>query len=358
MTGKWYYFPVALFIKSTLAFMALLLLAVAGFAFRAKAAAAESTEPQATARRLLFLAVPPVLYFLVSLTSRLNLGVRHVLPMFPFLIALAAAGAWQLYRRSRAWAVVVGLLVAFHIFSSLRSFPDYLPYSNELFGGKGKTYLLLNTSNADWGQGLKEAARYLEDHKASGDCWLAYFGTGSPATYGISCKLLPAFFNLAAAQFFPGRGCAAKDPDLEGTLIIGANVPTGSINGPLDLNPYSQFLHLTPTANIGGSMLVFRGRYHLPAIAAFCHAVEASHLLEAKQAEQAGQEARTAVALAPADVGNHIVLGDVLLSLKQNDAAKAEFETALHLAQSIEPEYQAPLIPAIKKRLGPLTTTR
>jgi len=214
--------------------MALLLLAIAGFAFRPNATTPESIGPESTARRLLFLGVPPTLYFLVSLTSKMNLGVRHVLPMFPFLIALVAAGTWRLWRRSRAWAVVVGLLVAFHIFSSLHSFPDYLPYSNELFGGKEKTYRLLNTSNADWGQGLKQTVRYLQDHNV-GDCWLAYFGTGTPAAYGIHCKPLPGFFNLVAAQFLAGGGCAAKDPDLQGTLIIGANVPTGSINGPLDL---------------------------------------------------------------------------------------------------------------------------
>jgi len=343
LTGKWYYFPVALFIKSTLAFLLLLLLAGVTLAARFKS----------IGRRVLFLAVPPVLYLLVSLASRLDLGVRHVLPMVPFLVALAAAGAWQLGQRSRAWAIVIGILLAFHMLSSLRSFPDYLPYSNELFGGTGKTYLVLNSSNVDWGQGLKETARYLQEHKTD-DCWLAYFGTGSPATYGIRCKPLPGFLNLAVAQLLPNGGCAAKDPNLEGTFIIGANATTGSFNGPLDLNPYSQFLRVPPVANIGGSMLVFRGRYQLPAVAAFCHAVEAMRLLEAKQSEQAGQEARTAVAMAPTDVGSHIVLGDVLLSLKQNDAAKTEFERALQLAQSIDPDYQGQFIPAIKKRLARL----
>jgi 4-amino-4-deoxy-L-arabinose transferase-like glycosyltransferase len=358
ITGKWYYFPVAFFIKSTLAFMALLLLAVAGFAFGANRAAPESTASTSTVRRLVFLAVPPLLYFLVSISSKMNLGVRHVMPMFPFLIALAAAGAWRLWQRSRAWAVVVGVLVAFHIFSSLRSFPDYLPYSNELFGGKQKTYQLLNASNADWGQGLKQTARYLEEHNISGDCWLAYFGTGTPAAYGIHCKPLPGFFNLGAVQLFPGAGCAARDPDLEGTLIIGGNVPTGSINGPLDLNAWSQFLHEAPAANIGGSMLVFRGRYHLPRIAAFCHASDAMRLLQAKQPEQATEEARTAVAMAPRDVGNHYALGEALLATKQNDGAKAEFQTALQLAQSTEPEFHAPWIAAIKRRLGSVTAAR
>lgn len=367
ITGKWYYFPVAFVIKSTLAFMALLLLAIVGFALGANRAAPEasgpksggarSTAPMSTARSLLFLTLPPALYFLVSMSSKMNLGVRHILPIFPFLIALAAAGGWRLWQRSRAWAVVVAVLVAFHIFSSLRSFPDYLPYSNELFGGKQKTYQLLNTSNADWGQGLKQTVRYLEDHNTNGDCWLAYFGTGTPTNYGIRCKQLPGFVNPVFAQFLAG-GCAAKDPDVEGTLIIGGNVPTGSINGPLALNPYSRFLHEAPAETIGGSMLVFRGRYHLPAIAGFCHGVEANRFLQAKQFEQAGQEARTAVSMAPGDVGNHMVLGDALLAMKQTDAAKAEFETALQLAQSVEPEWQAPWIPAIKKRLSSLTATR
>jgi 4-amino-4-deoxy-L-arabinose transferase-like glycosyltransferase len=358
LTGKWYYFPAALVIKCTLAFMALLLVAVVALVLHQKSAGTEPTQSRVPARRLLVLVLPPLLYLLMSMTSKLNIGFRHVLPMVPFLIAFAAAAAWQLWRRSRAWSVVVALLVAFHVFSSLRSFPDYLPYSNELFGGTAKTYLVLNSSNVDWGQGLKETANYLNDHN-DGDCWLAYFGTGVPASYGIHCKPLPGFYNLLVAQYIPTGGCAAKDPEVDGTLIIGTNATTGSFNGPLDLNPYSRFLHETPVANIGGSMLVFRGRYQLPAIAAFCHAIEASRLLDAKQLEtqqleHAGEEARAAVAMAPRDAGMHLLLGDALLKLKQTDAAKAEFESALRLAQGIEPDYQAPLISGINRRLARL----
>jgi hypothetical protein len=179
-----------------------------------------------------------------------------------------------------------------------------------------------------------------------------------PANYGIHCKPLPGFINLALVQFVPTAGCAVKDPQVEGTLIIGTNATTGSFNGPLDLNPYSRFLHEAPAAYIGGSMLVFHGRYQLPAVAAFCHTIEASRLLRAQQPEQASQEARTAVAMAPTDVGSHLVLGDALLKLKENDAAKAEFETALHLAQSIEPDYQSQIVPAINGRIAHLAEAR
>jgi 4-amino-4-deoxy-L-arabinose transferase-like glycosyltransferase len=298
LTGKWYYFPAALLIKSTLAFMGLLVLAIVGFMVRKKSP--EAIESRPALRTLLFLILPPILYLLMSMTSKLNIGFRHVLPILPFLIALTAAGVWLLWRRGRAWTVVVIVLLGFHVVSSLRSFPDYLPYSNELFGGTAKTYEVLNSSNVDWGQGLKETAGYLEAREdIAGDCWIAYFGTGVPANYGIHCKPLPGFYNLLVAQYIPTGGCAAKDPEIGGTLIIGANTMTGTFNGPLDLNPYARFLHETPVANIGGSMLVFRGRFQLPAIAAFCHEVDGGRLLQANQAEKAIDEARTAVAMAP-----------------------------------------------------------
>lgn len=85
------------------------------------------------------------------------------------------------------------------------------------------------------------------------------------------------------------------DPDLEGTLIIGGNVPTGSINGPLALNPYSPFLHEAPAETIGGSMLVFRGRYHLPAIAGFCHALVPNSLYIEQLCERLGTNAATKI---------------------------------------------------------------
>ena len=71
----------------------------------------------------------------VALTAGTNMGIRHVLPIYPFLILAAAAGAWALARRHQAWAIVVAALLVFHLASSLHTLPDYLAYSNELFGG-------------------------------------------------------------------------------------------------------------------------------------------------------------------------------------------------------------------------------
>src|SRR5262249_17099519 len=141
-------------------------------------------------RNIRFLAIPAVIYFLVSLTSKLNIGHRHLLPVYPFLIAIAAAAACELAQRRRVWIVVAGALLAFHVGSSLRSFPNYLPYSNELWGGTNQTYKLLSNSSVDWGQGLAQTASYLRVHDIH-DCYLAYFGLGNPSYYGVPCKTLP-----------------------------------------------------------------------------------------------------------------------------------------------------------------------
>src|SRR6202007_3117947 len=121
-------------------------------------------------RELLFLAIPVALFLVVAIASMLNLGVRHLLPIYPFCIVLAAAAAGSLVRRSVVGRVVVAALLALTVVSSMRSFPDFLAYSNEAAGGPSRTYLVVTDSNADWGQGLKWTKSYLDQHPAP-QCW-------------------------------------------------------------------------------------------------------------------------------------------------------------------------------------------
>jgi hypothetical protein len=105
---QWFYFPSVFAIKSTLAFLALLCLVPLSGVIRGKQ----------FRRELLLLTIPPAVYFIVAISSGLNIGVRHLLPVYPFLIVLASIAAWNLALRNRRFAVFVALLVAFHVASS------------------------------------------------------------------------------------------------------------------------------------------------------------------------------------------------------------------------------------------------
>ncbi len=117
--GQWFYFPATFVIKSTLALLILMLLVpvaiVAGRVNRG--------------RELLFLVIPATIYFAVVLTSGMNIGVRHILPVYPFLMALAGWAAAKLIERRRQLAFVVTLILIFDVISSVRAFPVYLAYS-------------------------------------------------------------------------------------------------------------------------------------------------------------------------------------------------------------------------------------
>ena len=102
--GKWFYFPTAFLIKSTIGF--LLLLALLPFA--------RALRQIQFRREAVFLILPPLIFLAPAMTSKLNIGIRHILPVMPFLIVLAAGGAVALARQSRGWAWAVGVLVALH----------------------------------------------------------------------------------------------------------------------------------------------------------------------------------------------------------------------------------------------------
>jgi hypothetical protein len=138
--GVWYYFPAAFIIKSTAAFMGLLLLA--GFAI--------VTGKLRARREIFFLTIPPVLYLLVATGTGLNIGARHILPMYLFLSVLIGGAALTPTHRDGRWAYVAGLLLVWHAVSSARAYPNYLAYSNEFWGGPANTYKYLTDSNTDW----------------------------------------------------------------------------------------------------------------------------------------------------------------------------------------------------------------
>jgi hypothetical protein len=337
--GVWFYFPAAFIIKSTAAFMGLLLLT--GFAI--------VTGKLRARREVFFLTIPPVLYLLIATGTGLNIGARHILPMYPFLSVLMGGATLALAHKDRRWAYVVGLLLAWHVVSSARAYPNYLAYSNEFWGGPANTYKYLTDSNTDWGQQLKAVKKYL-DNRGVKDCWFAYFAEPSIhfSAYGIPCKPLPT----------ADSGWTDYQIDtpqtITGTLLISAGTLTGYEWGSNVLNPYREFQKLKPVTFIQDGVFVYDGTFDMRSASALGHVTRAKDLTAAGQLASALAEAQTAVAIDPDELQAQMVLGDTLTALGRRLAAKPAYQAALAIAKTMEPSAEAIWVKTIQRTIARL----
>jgi hypothetical protein len=168
----WYYLPVALLIKTPLGMLALWL-------------AGTITMLVKPALRIatLYLLLPATVLMLVAMTGARDYGTRYVIFMPIFLAVVSGTVVLLRFRFAR---IGTGVLVAFVAVSSMLTFPYYLPYSNEAFGGTSKTHLNLHDANVDWGQDLARLGVRLRDKYPNETVWLVYKGSGVPGYYGVN----------------------------------------------------------------------------------------------------------------------------------------------------------------------------
>lgn len=172
--GWWDYFGVAFLIKTPIGS---LLLIAASLAFY-------RVGKPLQRRDAILLLIPPALIFIAATQAKVNIGLRHILPVYPFLFVLASRLATVRLRREWAVPLLIGIAAIFTAISSLRISPHQLAYFNEFVGGPGQGYRYLSDSNIDWGQDLKGLKRYMEQENLP-IIYLSYFGTAPPAAYGI-----------------------------------------------------------------------------------------------------------------------------------------------------------------------------
>ncbi len=195
-TGWWYYFIVAFFVKTPLA---TILLFSAALYFILK---------KSDIKQELWLLVPASVYFILFMFNNINIGVRHILPIYPFIFVLTGSlttielksmksihetlisyTSYQKYV-----ARILGLAIVWIVAANLLAYPYYLTYFNEIAGGAENGHMYLLDSNLDWGQGLKETAQWLyEKGYLNQTIRLGYFGNEDPAYRGIS------WINIACA---------------------------------------------------------------------------------------------------------------------------------------------------------------
>jgi tetratricopeptide (TPR) repeat protein len=149
--GWWSYFPIALAVKTPL---------VALLAFAIGAAGLVRSRTLAV-----WLGLPIVLFFGLAVTSRVNIGIRHLLPLYPFAFAVAGLGLAQVASRARLAAIV---LVSVQLGEAFWTAPHGLAYFNVFGGGSAGGHRVLLDSNYDWGQHDGALRDYLAGQPAGG----------------------------------------------------------------------------------------------------------------------------------------------------------------------------------------------
>jgi hypothetical protein len=195
VTGWLYYFPVAFLIKTPIPMLVLL----ASIVFARKMWNREN---------LLFLALPAAVYFAAGCYAKVNIGHRHIMPVYPLLMVLAGGCGAELFK-GRLKYVLAALLV-WYAASAIRVHPWHLSYFNEFIGGPKNSYKYMTDSNVDWGNGLKELGKYLKGQGVSG-VYMCYFGTGDPHYYGIKYRQI-GFIDNISYQYSDGL---RKDDDID-----------------------------------------------------------------------------------------------------------------------------------------------
>jgi hypothetical protein len=244
--GRWYYFPIALLLKTPLA---TILLACGTLLLRGRWFLSKSWHT-------VLLAALPVTYLAISMVGAVNIGYRHILPTIPFLYVFIGAIPNALrrpsFQKSRwQWAgiVLVAALVSWQALGTLAVWPYHLTYFNEIAGGPDNGYRFMADSNVDWNQALKAVQTYVEEHGAE-DIYLSPFAQFVPLHFYDLEDVQPLPPLPTAPPVLPQRYNPAP-----GTYIISASTLRGL--QIIDPEMYNWFWHREPDEMIANAMLVY-----------------------------------------------------------------------------------------------------
>ncbi len=169
----WYYFPLAMTMKLTASLLVLpLIIAI--------------VRPRALWNWATLMAGVLILF---SVTFRVQVGIRLILPLVAFfIIGVAGAAANMINEMEAGWRrrLAAGFVAGCALWAAAASvvvWPNALCYINGLWGGTAQGYKLLSDSNYDWGQGLRELGEWQNRNRIENlDVW--YFGTDPERSNG------------------------------------------------------------------------------------------------------------------------------------------------------------------------------
>lgn len=291
--GWWVYFPIALAVKTPLPTLILWVMGI-GYWVLGDREVENGHRPIIRDPKIrtdsrwadLFFIVPAVGFFFFSLTTSVNIGYRHIMPISPFLTiwALSRARPSMLSfelpplkgRFSRLRSLISGLsrnqhlgfrslLCLWLIILTLAIAPHPLAFFNALAGGPKNGWRTLVDSNIDWGQDLGNLATWLAENKPGETIYLSYFGEARPDYYGI---------NFIGLDSFPPRLMRSEaDPFISYQPTAGIYaISVTNLQGVKfeDRDQFAWFRDKEPLARIGYSIYVYEVKpFGKPAAVAF-----------------------------------------------------------------------------------------
>ena len=238
--GWWYYYIVAFFVKT----------AVPTMIFIALSPIFWMAQKKRKHKAKVILLVPVFIFIFFALTTKINLGIRYLLPIFPLLYVFISFIAEQVSLKdlklffsrkinfNTVFSVIFFALIVWGIISSVKTYPYYLTYFNELIGGPKNGMRYITDSNLDWGQDMKRLAKYVERNNID-KIRVEYFGGADYPEYYLGSRYIS--WNVERA---PEKGYYA----ISATYFQQSRAQ----------NKYEWLKDKKPLTTIGHSILIFK----------------------------------------------------------------------------------------------------
>jgi len=242
--GWWFYYLIAFAIKTPLPLLIFLFLS---FVFYKK-------NHNRSFLNQAFMLIPVVVYFLFFSTKLLCIGLRYILPIYPFLFMQASTVVgFRFKSRKTLSRLIIAVIFCWYLKSSLGIYPHYLAYFNEIVGGADSGYRYLVDSNLDWGQDLKGLGIYMRK-RGIDRVHLSYFGAADPHYYGIQYDWMPSYY---LPSDYLGEGMKARRFKIPKSGIVAISATNLQNVYFSDKKFYNWLKRYEPIDKIGYSIFIY-----------------------------------------------------------------------------------------------------
>lgn len=251
------YFPIVYFLKEPLAFWGLLALAILSIASKFSIFNFQFSKIRDWSKNnfdKFFMLAWIALYWFVSIRSNLNIGVRHLMPVYGFTFILLSGQLVKIKnslsdkKKLYTFYFILSTLLGWYLYENLSVYPYYLTYFNQVAGGPSGGYRYVVDSNLDWGQDLKRLADWAKENNIK-KINFDYFGWADQSYY------LGDNFNWISAGRYKNTDDFLKENPEGGHIAVSASYYMGSREKPE--TSYAWLDDYKPITIIGNSIFVW-----------------------------------------------------------------------------------------------------